>query len=380
MLEYNNDLSKYNNNKLKAIPTAGKNLNTIIATREQIAEACKTEIVFSEPFISLNGDPVFYPNTINVIQGKAGVHKSRLAELICSAILKNSNCKNELLGFSTSGKLNFAICYVDTERNIKNQVPYSLQQIKMKAGFEAGEDLPNFEGISLLEVDRDERFEALNEYIHFVRSIYTEHLILVLDVITDCISSFNDAKESMELIDLMNLCINKHDVTFICLIHENPGAGSEKARGHLGTEITNKASTVIQVGFEKGSDIIKINFIKCRNSKRPMPTYAYYSEIEKGLVLADSKLVQEAMDNKREKATIEQVKKQLTILLTGAMSRSDLYKHLLDEFNCSERTITGRLTEIIEGSMEIKNMKGEICLLTKDAKKETIFRLVPILN
>lgn len=377
MLEYNNDLSKYNN-KLKAIPTAGKNLNTIIATREQIAEACKTEIVFSEPFISLNGDPVFYPNTINVIQGKAGVHKSRMAELICSAILKNINCKNELLGFSTSGKLNFAICYVDTERNIKNQVPYSLQQIKIKAGFEAGEDLPNFEGISLLEVDRDERFEALNEYIHFVRSIYTEHLILVLDVITDCISSFNDAKESMELIDLMNLCINKHDVTFICLIHENPGVGSEKARGHLGTEITNKASTVIQVGFEKGSDIIKINFIKCRNSKRPMPTYAYYSEIEKGLVLADSKLVQEAMDNKREKATLEQVKKELTILLTGAMSRSDLYKHLMDEFNCSERTITGRLKEIIEGSIEIKNMQGAQCLLHKDTKRETIFSLIPI--
>lgn len=378
MLEYNNDLPKYNNNKLKAIPTAGKNFNTIIATREQIAKACKTEIVFSEPFISLNGDPVFYPNTINVIQGKAGVHKSRVAELICSAILKNRNCNNELLGFLTNGKFNFAVCYVDTERNIKNQVPYSLQQIKIKAGFEAGEDLPNFEGISLLEVDRDERFEALNEYIHFVRSIYTEHLIIVLDVITDCISSFNDAKESMELIDLMNLCINKHDVTFICLIHENPGVGSEKARGHLGTEITNKASTVIQVGFEKGSDIIKINFIKCRNSKRPMPTYAYYSDIEKGLVLADSKLVLEAMDSKKEKATLEQVKKQLTILLTGAMTRTDLYTHLKDEFDCSERTITERLKEIIHGSIEIKNMQGAQCLLNKDTKRETIFSLIPI--
>ena len=58
---------------------------------------------------------------------------------------------------------------------------------------------------------------------------------MVVDVTTDCIRDFNRSDDSLELIDLMNEAINTYDVTFLYLIHENPGAS--KARGHLGTEL-----------------------------------------------------------------------------------------------------------------------------------------------
>jgi len=313
--------------------------NIILETRDYIAEIRKKEITFSEPFMWLNGDPIFYPNTINVIQGKTGVHKSRLVQDICSALLKKQNCDNILLGLLANNRIKTNVLYVDTERNIKDQFPFAVRQIFLRAGHDPAIDLDNFDVISLMEIDRNDRFMALEEYIGEIRKIYTEHIVIILDVVTDCINSFNDPKESMSFIDMMNRFINKQAVTFICLIHENPGNGSEKARGHLGTEITNKASTVIQIGFEKETDIVKINFTKCRNSKRPEPTFAYYSESEKGLVLADNKLVREALDKNRDRATVEQVVKELPIILTGDKKRTDIYAHLIEEFNCSEKTI-----------------------------------------
>ena len=45
-----------------------------------------------------------------------------------------------MLGFKTNILTRYAICYVDTERNLSEQLPYSLQQIQLKAGYEINEE------------------------------------------------------------------------------------------------------------------------------------------------------------------------------------------------------------------------------------------------
>ena len=52
-------------------------------------------------------------------------------------------------------------------------------------------------------------------------------------------------------LDLPNSTINTYDITFLCIIHENPY--QEKARGHLGTELINKSSTALSINIEKDS-------------------------------------------------------------------------------------------------------------------------------
>lgn len=115
----------------------------------------------------------------------------------------------------------------------------------------------------------------------------------------------------MKLIDMMNQSINRYDVTFLCLIHENPG-NTDKARGHLGTEILNKASTVMQIGFEKdaqnhNTDLIKVAYLKCRSSKKHEPFHVQYSDTEKGLILADFNTIQAAIDNRAQKAALDEI-------------------------------------------------------------------------
>jgi len=360
------------------------NLKTVLATREKLKEIKATEIRFSEPVLRQGENAVIFPHTINVIQGQAGVHKSRLAENICAAFLKLNGNQNELLGFN---RLNFdathTVVYVDTERNLSEQLPYALQSIQIKAGYNKADHPSNFEYISLLQISRKERFAALDEYLNHIKKSTNNPLFIVLDVSTDCIEDFNKTDKSMELIDLMNMAINEHNVIFLCLIHENPK--SDKARGHFGTELMNKASTVMQVRFEKDAsqndtDIIQVKYLKCRSTARHTPFHIKYSNEAKGLVLADASEVSGVKNNRKHKANNEDTIEFIEMYLgDGAtLTRVELLDKLCEDFKASQRTIESRITEIMSSDIEIFNEQGQGCKLSKETKEKTVYyKLIP---
>ena len=336
----------------KKINKPSESLRKIMFTTEKIKKIKERDIRFADPILRQNANAIIFPHTINVIQGQAGVHKSRLAEFICAAMLKRNGFNTELLGFKRENfDANYTVVYVDTERNLSEQFPYALQSIQLKAGYEKQDHPHNFQYTSLLEIPRKERFSVLDEYLKVLKRDTNNSLFIVLDVSTDCIEDFNKVDKSSELIDLMNVAINEHDVVFLCLIHENPK--SEKARGHFGTELMNKASTVMQVSYEKDSkqndtDLIKVRYLKCRSTARHTPFYAKYSEEHKGLILASSDDIQEVMNGKKQKADLNMVVEYLEMYLGdgSSLSRRDLLDKLMEELGASEKTIEDRLKDI----------------------------------
>ena len=355
------------------------NLKVILDTRAKLKELKAGEIRFSDPVMKQGDNAVIFPHTINVIQGQAGVHKSRLAENICAAFLKRHDCDSELLGYRRANfDAGHTVVYVDTERNLSEQLPYSLQSIQVKAGYQRADHPDNFEYISLLQINRKERFTTLNEYLEYVRKGTNNPLFIVLDVSTDCIEDFNKTDKSMELIDLMNMAINEHNVIFLCLIHENPK--SDKARGHFGTELMNKASTVMQVAFEKDAgqndtDLIRVKYLKCRSTARHTPFHMKYSQEAKGLVLATDGEVSGAINSRKHKASHEDMIDHLEMYLGdgGELTRIDLLDKLSKEFKASLRTVEDRIKKIIEEEAEIFNDKGEACQLKKLTREKTLY-------
>jgi hypothetical protein len=353
-------------------------LQLVLNTSTKLKAAKKKDIRFSAPILTQNDNAVLFPRTINVIQGQTGAHKSRIAENLCSAMMKRMNCHSELLGFRrTNIDSSYTAVYVDTERNLSEQLPYALQSIQLNAGFEKEEDPYNFEFISLLQVPRKDRFTILNEYLTYIRVATQRPLLIVLDVSTDCIEDFNRVDKSMELIDLMNMAINEFDVTFLCIIHENPN--SDKARGHFGTEILNKSSTAMQVRFEKDAnandtDILRVKYIKCRSTARHDPFFVKYSTEAKGLILASPDDVKNVVSSRRSKAPIEDIIDHLETYLGGGEKelRTDLLKLLAKDFDTTERTIEKRLKEIMNDEIEIHDKVGQICKLEKTQKDKAI--------
>jgi hypothetical protein len=162
------------------------------------------------------------------------------------------------------------------------------------------------------------------------------------------------------------------------LIHENPK--SDKARGHFGTELMNKASTVLQVGFEKDAsqndtDIIRAKYLKCRSTARHTPFYIKYSNEAKGLVLANESEVSGVVNNRKQKASNEDIKEFIEMYLGDGttLTRNELLDKLCKDFKASQRTIESRISEILEIENTFINNSGANCELSKELKDKVIY-------
>ncbi|TAE23096.1 MAG: hypothetical protein EAZ92_14990 [Candidatus Kapaibacterium sp.] len=274
-------------------------LSVIKQVQKSVFERATKLITFTNPIIFYNGEiPVIYPNTIVVVSAKTGRYKTQIAEMLCSVLLRHPDSPKSLLNFTANTEREYAVLYVDTERNLSEQLPYSIQQIRERAGYSRFQELANFDCISLLQTERSSRLFALKVYLEDTRHRYKDkHLFVVLDVVTDCCTNFNDVRESMPLVDEINTNINQFDITFLCVIHQNPSAMDDKSRGHLGTELENKASTVLTLAMEKGSQLLEVSCKKQRSTAPFQTLYARYSEQEHGLILASQT---EVLDFKRQ--------------------------------------------------------------------------------
>ena len=338
--------------------TSSRNLLQLKKIRDRLSERSKQLIIFAQPMISVLDIGCIYPNTINVIQGRKGVHKSRLTESL-STVLLNKLPGIEVAGFRQTSYVRYSMLYVDTERNQNDQFPAAIQRIKTASGYERADDVPNFDFISLIDISRQERFAALKEYLVAFRKNHGGHLVIVLDVLTDCSENFNDPRESLKLVDLMNEMVNHQDVTFLCVIHENPNDGG-KARGHIGTEVVNKASQVMQIGFEKDSkgndtDLIRVRFLHSRNTRPIQPLYLRYSDEIRGLVLADAAFVQEQQLKRISKGVPTEIKEWLRENVPSATSKEDLIDQLKEAFDCGKRTLEDRLADLIKSGFLTKS-------------------------
>jgi hypothetical protein len=350
----------------------------LLETKERISLLKDQHIKFEGPAVTIQESPVLFLNTINIIQGKTGTHKSRFAELLVSTILKSQFDSEQLLGLCKKKEMD--VLFIDTERNLTDQFPYSIQQMLKHGGYEVSENPTCLDYTSFVNVAREDRFKALQEHISYKRRISTGHLLIVLDVVSDFVSDFNSVENSMNLTDLLNNWVNKFDVTFICIIHENPG-DTEKARGHLGTELSNKSSTVIQIGFEKGknkrpTNILSIKCLKNRKAAKFKDVFTYYDDSTKRLEIASEEMLKVEGVIIGPKAPVGEMIPILGNKLVGEIPSKILIPMLQKEFSCSDKLIKERLNHIMEGGLPITNdLRNPLYLYNRKDGNQVIYYL-----
>ena len=333
-------------------------LLSVLKLSDKIKERMKEPITFLPALIHHNSEPAIFPNSIAIIQGQSGVHKSGIAQSICACLIKSDTIQHSLLGFELSPTArDIGVLYIDTERNLSDQLPYAMQKIVIQAGYSITDIPANFNCISFLKTPRKERLELANTLLNYYTKKHKNHLLVVLDVSTDFLSDFNNVSDSMNLSDMMNQMINEHNVTFICVIHENPG--SEKARGHYGTEISNKATTIMQVSECKHNvrpePTYELKFLKNRNTRRLASMFFEFNEESRNLVQLDKEIVNAIIDSKKHKANVEQVQQVMELLFASVdeISRQDLLQKMSVNLNIGERTAIDRLKEFLHSAITI---------------------------
>ncbi|SHL11756.1 hypothetical protein SAMN05444266_10299 [Chitinophaga jiangningensis] len=271
---------------------------------------------------------------------------------------------------------------------MQDEFPTSIQSLNRNAGHKERSISSRFTPVPLLNISRINRLDVLQYYVEKLRKKVKEHMLIVLDVSTDCIDDFNSSSSANRIHDWMNVMRTDFDMTFLLLIHENPG-GNDKARGHVGTELTFKASTQLQIRKvsekqDKGSDkedidIFQIVFKKMRFKRRNAPIYIKYDEELETLVKVDFK------EDEKEERERTGISNELHAALAEAFtlqreySRGALASFVAKKLNgeLNENTIARKLADLSREDQFILNIHGGGKFVAEKRSRETFYVFLP---
>jgi hypothetical protein len=198
----------------------------------------------------------------SLIKGKAKSKKSFLVSMAISSAIGEGVLQNTLR--SPLKVKNQNVLYFDTE-----QSKYHVQNAVKRISVQIGKAIPNnLKTYTLRKESPSERFKMVEYAIENTPRLG----FVVIDGIRDLITSINDESESTMMASKLLEWTEKYNMHIVTILHENPTG--EKARGHLGTELTNKAETVITVEVDK--DNKEVSIVKptsCRN--KPFEPFAF---------------------------------------------------------------------------------------------------------
>ncbi len=187
--------------------------------------------------------------------GKAKSKKSFNVSSIAAAALKNGTVLNYTASLPENKR---KILYVDTE-----QTPYHCQKVVKRilrlAELPIDREPENFEFLLLRRYIPEERIEIVKQAIYG-----TDNLgLVVIDGIRDMVENINDPGESTRIISTLMTWTDERQIHIHTVIHQNKGDGN--ARGHIGTELCNKAEIVLALEKdERDNDITVIRSDKSR--------------------------------------------------------------------------------------------------------------------
>lgn len=91
----------------------------------------------------------------------------------------------------------------------------------------------------------EKRREHIAQMLEYAKGVK----LVIIDGIKDICNDFNNIAEVAATMDVVTRWALQYKVHILCVLHENPS--SDKARGHLGTELYNKATEIINVKREE---------------------------------------------------------------------------------------------------------------------------------
>lgn len=249
----------------------------------------------------------------SVIIGKAKAKKSFFINIAVSTALSNDlilerfksdlpNDKNEVL-------------YFDTE-----QGKYHVQKAVKRICTQINQPEPvNLHTYFLRSLTPSERLQFIEN------EIYSNNKIgfVVIDGIKDLVTSINDEEQATNIASKLLKWTEERNIHIVTVLHQNKS--DTNARGHIGTELINKAETVLEVAkAENDTNISIVTPQQCRNIE---PEVFAFEINEYGIpIIAENfELRTETKKNKFDITNLEDFKKYQ--LLTEVFSKGESFSY-----------------------------------------------------
>jgi hypothetical protein len=290
------------------------------------------------PVTSLAHTPILTYQNMTAVIANPGSGKSSIMEAIMSAYL---NPEADNLGFEVDNSCK-GIIYIDNERT-NTDVWNSFSRMCRRAGIAEGAEVNNVVIAGMRSIPRlKERIEAI-EYLLDNNPCS----LLLIDGAGDLVYDTNDLEQAIECRIWLRAITVKYNLSVIVTLHPNPG--TNKPRGHQGSEICREAECVLLVKpYEGDVKLITSDFENGKNRNNPKLTTAFvWSDTNMMFITADYEDAQASKQEVKDKAKRNQAELLAKKLLPAptSLTYTELSEAIADANSLSLATANRRVKE-----------------------------------
>ncbi len=264
--------------RLDGLPAVRRQIHTAIPTLRILAQRQFNPNIKPpplRPIYTLDEKVICTPGNLSSITSTIKTGKSSvICAMIGSAFPHNGDC--DLLSFDSSNPKNLAVLHFDSEQSPDDhwhQIHRILRRVHLP------KPPPWFYSYCLTGLDFNAATNCFLEAMRITADTHGGIHSAFLDGIADFVSDVNDAAECNAFIaQLQDLAI-QYQIPIPGVIHFNPG--SDKSRGHLGSQFERKAETNLRL--DKINDITTIWSEKQRRSPIPKgsgPSFTWSDDLQ----------------------------------------------------------------------------------------------------
>ena len=199
-------------------------------------------------FCKIGESPTMTAGNFSLINGKAKSGKTFFLGSIVASMVNNSQQLSMIRGCLPSGKK--IVLYFDTEQSTF----HATRTIKRICTLINNPRPENFIAYGLRPLTPEERLTAIEDAISTTDNLGAVAIDGVRDLLT---MGINDEQEATSLTSKFLKWTSEYDMHLVLLLHQNKT--DLNARGHIGTEILNKAETTLSVCKDAKTNIFTVS-------------------------------------------------------------------------------------------------------------------------
>ena len=308
------------------------------------------------PMVRLGTHGIFTAGNLSAIIADRKAGKSSCLAALMAAIMAPPHSQGDFLGFIAENPAGKAVVHFDTE-----QSPAHHHALIMRAMRRAGisEPPPWFSSYQLTGLSLADRTRFVEAVCKQKADQHGGLQAVIIDGIADLCHDPNDPPESFALVEKWhNFSVNESCVV-LAVIHLNPG--TEKSRGHLGSQLERKAETPLMIK-KSAAGVSTMYATHARAAHFPESegfSFQWCDTEQMHVTISKDERNRARDELKRNKAADEANR-----IMAGLppMSYSALVLAIEVKSDCKERTAKNRVKDWLESGIIIKLENGNYAL------------------